>query len=110
MRPSTRLAFALMTMASLATLASCEQSADDRSRRAGIRVKEEASTRESETVQRLTTPQDPHRILYHAPNDLSDSNAIRTNATLVGENRVPQPTEPSVHSGAPPEKPPAKKP
>jgi hypothetical protein len=85
---------------------SCSESASDRARKAAARVHTEASTRESETVRRVTTPQDPHRILYHAPDDLSDSSARLTNAAIVGLEKVPQPTEPAVHSGPPPVKPP----
>jgi hypothetical protein len=85
---------------------SCSESANDRARRADSRARTQASTRESETVRRVTTPQDPHRILYHAPDDLSDSNARLTNAPIVGIAKVPQPTEPAVHSGSPPVKPP----
>lgn len=83
----------------------CVQSEQDRERTAALRAREEASTRESETVQRVTTPQDPHRILYHAPTDLSDTNARLTNAAIVGIEKVPRPTEPSVRSGPPPVKP-----
>ena len=85
---------------------SCSESANDRARRAAARARAEASTRESETVRRVTTPQDPHRILYHAPDDLSDSSARLTNAPIVGIEKVPQPTEPTAHSGPPPVKPP----
>ena len=106
-RSLARWSFAL---ALIAVAASCAQSAEDRAQRAALRVKEQATTRESEEVRRLATPQIPQRILYHAPTDLSDSNAVKMNATIVGENRVPQPTEPAVHSGAPPEKLPARKP
>jgi hypothetical protein len=84
----------------------CSQSADDRAQRAERRVRSLASTRESETVKRVTAPDDPHRLVYHAPDDLSDSSARRTNATIVGLTKVPQPTEPAVHSGPPPVKPP----
>jgi hypothetical protein len=94
-------AFALVVVAS-----ACSQSASDRARKAALRARDEASARESETVQRLATPQDPHRILYHAPTDLSYANAQRTGAAIVGIDKVPQPTEPPVHSGAPPVKPP----
>jgi ABC-type Fe3+-hydroxamate transport system substrate-binding protein len=92
--------FALMVAA-----AGCTQSAGERARKTAAREREEASTRESEMVRRVSTPQDPHRILYEAPDGLSDSNAIRTNATIVGVNKVPQPTEPAVQSGPPPVKP-----
>src|SRR3569623_1463500 len=84
---------------------SCKESANDRARKAALRARAEASTRESEVVQRVTTPQDPHRIVYHAPDDLSDTSARLTNAPIVGIEKKPQPTEPSVHSGPPPETP-----
>ena len=86
--------------------AACVQSEHDRERSAALRVREQAITRESETFARVTTPQDPHRVLYHPPTDLSDTNARLTNAAIVGIAKVPQPTEPSVHSGPPPVKPP----
>lgn len=95
------LAFVLAVRAS-----SCRESASDRARKAAARSREEASARESETVRRAATPQDPHRILYHAPTDLSDTNARLTNAPIVGIEKVPQPTEPAAHSGPPPVKPP----
>jgi hypothetical protein len=85
---------------------SCSESANDRARNAASRARAQASTRESETVQRVTTPQDSHRILYHSPDDLSDTNARLTNAPIVGIAKAPQPTEPVVHSGPPPVKPP----
>ena len=87
-------------------VASCRESANDRAREAAARARAAASTRESETVQRAMSPQDPHRIVYHAPTDLSDTNARLTNAPIVGIEKVPEPTEPAVHSGPPPVKPP----
>jgi hypothetical protein len=39
------------------------------------------------------SPQDPHRILYHAPTALSDTSARLTNARIVGIEKVPQPAE-----------------
>jgi hypothetical protein len=81
--------------------ASCRESANARARKAATRAREQASTRESEAVQRATTPQDPHRILYHAPDDLSDTSARLTNAPIVGIEKVPRPTEPAAHSGSP---------
>jgi len=100
-RSTAACACALMLAA-----AACVQSERDRERKAALRVREQATTRQSETVERVRTPQDPHRILYHAPTDLSDTNARATNAAIVGIEKVPQPTEPSVHSGQPPVKPP----
>lgn len=86
--------------------AACVQSEGDRERKAALRVREQASTRASETVERVSTPQDPHRILYHPPTDLSDTNARLTNAAIVGIAKAPQPTEPTVQSAPPPVKPP----
>ena len=88
----------------LLAVVSCRESATDRARKATLRARAEASTRESEVVQRVTSPQDPHRLVYHAPDDLSDTSARLTNAPIVGIERMPQPTEPAVHSGSPPEK------
>ena len=84
---------------------SCRESANDRARKANLRARAEASTRESEVVRRVTAPQDPHRLVYHAPTDLSDTSARLTNAPIVGIEKMPQPTEPAVHSGPAPEKP-----
>jgi hypothetical protein len=84
---------------------SCSESANDRAREAASRAREAASTRESETVQRAATPGDPHRILYHAPTDLSDSSARATNAAIVGIQQVPKRGQPP-HAGSPPAKPP----
>jgi hypothetical protein len=86
--------------------ASCAQSAESRDRTAARREREEASTRASETVRRAATPQAPDRLIYDKPTSLSDSNARRTGAMIMGVDTLPQPTEPAVHSGAPPEKPP----
>jgi hypothetical protein len=72
---------------------SCTESANDRARKAELRARAEASTRESEVVQRAISPQDPHRILYHAPTDLSDTSARLTDARIVGIEKVPQPAE-----------------
>jgi hypothetical protein len=88
----------------LLAVVSCRESATDRARKATLRARAEASTRESEVVQRVTSPQDPHRLVYHAPDDLSDTSARLTNAPIVGIEKMPQPTEPAVHSGPPPEK------
>ena len=88
----------------LLAVVSCRESATDRARKATLRARAEASTRESEIVQRVTSPQDPHRLVYHAPDDLSDTSARLTNAPIVGIEKMPQPTEPAVHSGPPPEK------
>jgi hypothetical protein len=96
----------VLAVAFVLPLTSCRESANDRARKAASRAREQASTRESETVRRVTTSQDPHRIVYHAPDDLSDTNARLTNAAIVGIEKVPEPTEPSVHSGPPPVKPP----
>jgi hypothetical protein len=85
---------------------SCSESANDRAREAASRAREAASTRESETVQRAATPGDPHRILYHAPTDLSDSSARATNAAIVGIQQVPKPAQPPAHAASPPAKPP----
>jgi hypothetical protein len=87
------------------SVSSCRESANDRARKATLRARAEASTRESEVVRRVTTPEDPHRLVYHAPTDLSATSARLTNAPIVGIEKVPQPTEPSVHSGPPPAKP-----
>ena len=92
-------ALALMLVAS-----SCVQSADDRARAASLRARDEASTRESEVVKRVSTPPDPHRILYHATTDLSDSNARRTGATIVGLEQVPPRAEPLTHLDSAPVK------
>jgi hypothetical protein len=100
-----RLATPWLALAIL-EMASCAQSADDRARKAGLRAREQSSTRESETVRRAMSPHDPHRLLYHAPDDLSDSSARETRAAIVGIEKVPQPTKPAVHSGSPPLKPP----
>ena len=89
----------------LLAVLSCRESATDRARKATLRASAEASTRESEVVQRVTTPQDPHRLVYHAPTDLSDTSARLSNAPIVGTERKPQPTEPAVHSGPSREKP-----
>lgn len=83
----------------------CTESASDRARKEAARARGEASTRESETVQRASTPGDSHRILYHAPTDLSATNARATNAPIVGIQQEPQPTESSAHAGPPPVKP-----
>jgi hypothetical protein len=91
----------LLTVAAV----SCDQSAASRERTATRREREEASTRASETVRRAATPQLPNRIIYDPPTSLSDSNARRTGAMIMGVDTLPQPTEPAVHSGAPPEKP-----
>jgi hypothetical protein len=96
----------VLVLVLMLSVTSCRESANDRARKAASRAREQASIRESETVHRVTTPQDPHRILYHAPTDLSDTNARLTNAPIVGIEKVPEPTEPAVHSGAPPVKPP----
>jgi Flp pilus assembly protein TadB len=85
--------------------AACAQSADSRARSAARRERNEASIRASETVQRAATPQVPNRILYDAPTSLSDSNARRTGAAIVGLDKQPQPMEPAVHSASPSEKP-----
>jgi hypothetical protein len=85
--------------------AACAQSADSRERNAAQRARDEASTRASETVRRASTPQVPNRLLYDAPTSLSDSNARRTRATIVGLDKLPQPTEPATQSGPPPVKP-----
>jgi hypothetical protein len=90
----------------LGLAASCSESANDRAREAASRAREAASTRESETVQRASTPGDPHRILYHAPTDLSDSSERATNAAIVGIQQVPKPPQPPAHAGSPPAKPP----
>jgi len=76
------------------SVSSCRESAYDRARKAESRARTEASTRESEVVQRVMTPQDPHRLVYHAPTDLSDTNARLTNAPIAGIEKVPQPVEP----------------
>ena len=102
---SRSLALASSGAALVLVAASCAQSANDRARKAELRAREEASVRASETVQHAAAPQDPHRLLYHAPDDLSIASARRTGAMIVGIDTLPQPTEPSVHSGAPPEKP-----
>ena len=90
----------------LLAASSCSESADDRARHAAMRVRTQASTRESETVQRVTTPPDAHRILYHAPTDLSDTSARLTNAPIAGIEKTSQPKKPSEHSNAPSAKPP----
>jgi hypothetical protein len=90
----------------LLATSSCRESADDRARHAALRVRTEASTRESETVQRVTTPQDARRILYHAPTDLSATNARLTNAPIAGIEKTSQPIQPTEHSGSSPAKPP----
>ncbi len=77
----------------LLAASSCTESANDRARKAESRARAEASTRESEVVQRVTTPQDPHRLIYHAPTDLSDTTARLTNAPIAGIEKVPQPAE-----------------
>jgi hypothetical protein len=89
----------------LIAAAACAQSADSRERTAAQRARDQASTRASEIVQRAATPRVPNRLLYDAPTSLSDSNARRTGATIVGVNKLPQPTEPSTHSGPPPVRP-----
>jgi len=94
-------ALALMLAAS-----ACAQSEDDRARAAALRAREEASTRESEVVARVSTPRDPHRILYHAPTDLSDTSAKRTGATIEGLAKAPQATKPAPRGGSPPPTPP----
>ncbi|MDB4911473.1 MAG: hypothetical protein JWO39_2296 [Gemmatimonadetes bacterium] len=86
-------------------LAGCAQSAESRQRTAVRRERDEASTRASETVQRLATPQAPNRLIYDKPTSLSDSNARLTKATIVGVDKLPQPTEPATQSGPPPVKP-----
>jgi len=105
-RPGRGLAVWSCALALVLAAASCMESANDRARRAAARARDQASIRESEEVRRVTTPQDPHRILYHAPTDLSDTNARLTNAAIVGIDKVPEPTEPSAHSAPPPVKPP----
>jgi hypothetical protein len=85
---------------------SCRESADDRSREMASRVREHASTRESETVQRASTPGDPHRILYHAPTDLSETSARATNAAIVGIRQAPEPAQRPADSSASRVKPP----
>jgi hypothetical protein len=89
----------------LVAVSACAQSAESRERTAARRAREEASTRASETVRRASTPQLPDRLIYDKPTSLSDSNARRTGATIVGVDTLPQPTEPAVHSGSPPVKP-----
>jgi hypothetical protein len=85
---------------------SCMESANERAQEAASRARTQASTRESETVQRASTPGDPHRILYHAPTDLSETSARATNAAIVGIQHQPQPTEQSADSGSGRVKPP----
>jgi len=101
-RKSSRACACALMLAAVA----CVQSEHDREQKAALRVREQAATRESEPVQRVTTPPDPHRILYHAPTDLSDTNARMTNAAIVGIEKMPKPTEPAKHSEPPPVKPP----
>jgi hypothetical protein len=101
-----RLVAATGALALMLAASSCAQSAEERAHKATIRTRDEVSTRESETVRRVSTPPDPPRIIYHAPDDLSDSSARMTNATIVGIEKAPQPAEPQVHSGPPPVKPP----
>jgi hypothetical protein len=93
-------ALALMVVA-----AACAQSEVSRERTAARRARDEASIRASETVRRAATPQSPNRLIYDKPTGLSDTNARRTGATIVGLDTEPQPTEPSVHSGPPPVRP-----
>jgi 8-oxo-dGTP pyrophosphatase MutT (NUDIX family) len=92
-------------LALMVAAAACSQSVESRERTAARRAREEAGTRASETVRRAETPQTPTRLIYAKPTSLSDSNARRMGATIVGVDTVPQPTEPSVHSGPPPVKP-----
>ncbi len=78
---------------------SCRESAHERAQKAALRARAEAGTRESETVQRASTPGDAQRILYHAPTDLSETNARATNAAIVGIQQVQQPAESSADTG-----------
>jgi Flp pilus assembly protein TadB len=100
-----RLVVCSGALALMVAAAACTQSAESRERTAARRARDEASTRESETVRRASTPHVPNRLIYDAPTSLSDSNARRTGATIVGVEKELQPTEPSVHSGPPPVKP-----
>jgi hypothetical protein len=108
MRRRRRAGYSIRPCALVLLLAasSCSESADDRARHAALRVRTQASTRESETVQRATTPQDAHRILYHAPTDLSDTSARLTNAPIAGIEKTSQPMKPTGHSDSPPARPP----
>jgi Tfp pilus assembly protein PilX len=83
------------------TASACRESANERAHAAALRVRAEAGTRESETVQRASTPADAHRILYHAPTDLSETSARATNAAIYGLQQLPPSAKSSADAGAP---------
>jgi triphosphoribosyl-dephospho-CoA synthetase len=86
----------------LALIASaCGESANERAHEAALRVRAQAGTRESESVPRASTPADAHRILYHAPTDLSETSARATNAAIYGLQQLPPSAKSSADAGAP---------
>lgn len=78
------LARGLIALVISGAVAGCGQSADDRSRHAAERVREQALVRETPTVERVTIPSDSGRLIYDPPPDLSATSPGRPGVAING--------------------------
>jgi hypothetical protein len=78
-----------ITLAALALLSSCEQSAGDRVRTARERLEADAAVARSDVVRSAQGPREPGRLIYDRPIDLSYATLRKTRPDLDSAHAFP---------------------